>query len=72
MDTWGCSLGYLLLQPRRRDGAKEGFGLRVASGALAGCTAWSTIYPIDVLRFGFGFGLRLGSGSGLGLGLGLG
>ena len=49
-DTHCCSLGYALLPLRRRDGAKEGFGLRVASGALAGCTAWSTIYPIDVLR----------------------
>jgi len=37
-------------QLRRHDGATESFGLRVASGALAGCTAWSTIYPIDVLR----------------------
>ena len=44
-------MGYARLPLRRRDGAKEGFGLRVASGALAGCTAWSTIYPIDVLRW---------------------
>ena len=37
-------------QLRRDERARESFGLRVASGALAGCTAWTSIYPIDVLR----------------------
>lgn len=30
--------------------ASEPLERRVAAGALAGCTAWSSIYPVDVLR----------------------
>ena len=34
----------------RRDDGAEPVGVRVLAGAAAGCTAWSSIYPVDVLR----------------------
>ena len=41
---------HLAKRALRSEDGTESVGLRVASGALAGCTAWTTIYPVDVLR----------------------
>ena len=35
---------------QRADDGRESIGCRIAAGAMAGCTAWSSIYPVDVLR----------------------